>query len=117
MNQHSFVFQLFSFAGLLQVATAYCPSWVGEWWRKVGIVRQSLCLSRVATPPLSQALNAADTLPQKGEQLQTFRAHWRDWKEVAGEALKSQFMRVAKIGTTICAAQQIFEDDIFQMQS
>ena len=25
-------------------------------------------------------------------------------------------MRVAKIGTTICAAQQILEDDIFQMQ-
>ena len=70
----------------------------------MGIVSQSLCLSRVANPPppLSQALNAADTLPQKGEQLQTFQAHWKDWKEVAGEALKNQFMRVAKI----CDAQQ-----------
>ena len=97
---------------------------MGEWWRKVGIFRQSLCLSRVALAAalalalaaraLSQALNAADTLPQKGEQLQTFRAHWKDWKEVAGEALKSQFMWVAEIGTTICAAQQILEDDPFK---
>ena len=75
-------------------------SLLSGWVVTVGIVRQSLRLSRVALPPLllSQALNA-DTPPQKGERCQTTanlsEAHWKDWKQVAGETSKSQFMRVA----------------------
>ena len=83
---------------LLQVATAIVPP---EWVSGDGGYRPPIFTSfqgSTTTLLLSQALNA-DTPPQKGERRQTTanlsEAHWKDWKQVAGETSKGQFMRVA----------------------